>query len=161
MDTTLKKIDALFRHIEGVQSNCRILGERLIELGRTDLGVQLIRNALIHDQSKFSGIEWDNLSNEVETAESKLLLQEAISHHNRTNPHHPEFWGGIKNMPPVYIAEMVCDWKARSSEFGTSLQEWIDESATVRFAFTKRDKIYKDIKAFLSLLLEKPFKPVT
>ena len=68
--------------------------------------------------------------------------------------HHPESWDGIKNMPQVYIAEMVCDWKARSSELGTNLREWINEKATKRWGFTARDKVYRDIDRFVNLLLE-------
>ena len=53
-----------------------------------------------------------------------------IRHHAETNPHHPEYWHGIENMPKVYIAEMVCDWYARSNEFGSDLREWVKDKAT-------------------------------
>ncbi len=157
MSETLKKVDALYRHIEEVQRNCRLLGERLIEQGKEALGVQLIANGLVHDASKFRGIEFDFLSIEAQTPEDKNNLLLAIRQHNRSNAHHPEFWNGIKNMSSVYIAEMVCDWRARSSEFGSALQPWIDEQATKKFGFTKRDKIYKEIKSYTNLLLERPF----
>ena len=157
---TLKKVDALYRHIEEVQRNCRLLGERLIEQGKEDMGIQLIRNALVHDQSKFNGIEWDYLSIDPQTAEDKANLSLAIKHHNRTNFHHPEAWLGIKNMPSVYIAEMVCDWKARSSEFGSALKEWIDNGAAKRFGYTKKDKVYKEIMVYTKLLLDEPFKKI-
>lgn len=160
MSDTLKKVDALYRHIEEVQRNCRLLGERLIEKGRDELAVQLIRNALIHDQSKFTGIEWDYLLSTAETAEEKTKLSLAVHHHNRTNLHHPEAWLGIKNMPDVFVAEMVCDWKARSSEFGQSVQEWIDNGAAKRFSYTKRDTVYKTIMSFTNLLLDEPFKKI-
>jgi len=160
MSDTLKKVDALYRHIEEVQRNCRLLGERLIEQGHEELGVQLIRNALIHDQSKFSGIEWDYLMVDAETAEDKQNLALAVKHHNRTNFHHPEAWLGIHNMPSVYIAEMVCDWKARSSEFGSSLKDWIDNGAAERFQYTKREKVYKEIMTYTKLLLDEPFKKI-
>jgi hypothetical protein len=160
MSDTLKKVDALYRHIEEVQRNCRLLGERLIEQGQDELGVQLIRNALVHDQSKFSGIEWDYLQIDPEKDDDKQNLALAIKHHNRTNLHHPEAWRGIKHMPDVYIAEMVCDWKARSSEFGSSLKDWIDNGAAQRFGYTKRDKVYKTIMAYTKLLLDEPFKKI-
>ena len=160
MSDTLKKVDALYRHIEEVQRNCRLLGERLIEQGRDALAVQLIRNALVHDQSKFTGIEWDYLLIEPQNAEEKTNLALAVGHHNRTNLHHPEAWLGIKNMPDVFIAEMVCDWKARSSEFGSAVKDWIDNGASARFGYTKRDKIYKEIMGFTKLLLDEPFKKI-
>lgn len=160
MNETVRKVDALYRHIEEVQRNCRLLGERLIERGDEELGVHLIRNALVHDQSKFSGIEWDYLMGTSETEEDKLHLALAIKHHNRTNLHHPEAWLGIHHMPSVYIAEMVCDWKARSSEFGSSLMSWIDDGAAKRFNFTKREKVYKEIISYTKLLLDEPFKKI-
>lgn len=161
MSDTLKKVDALYRHIEEVQRNCRLLAGRLIENGQDSLAVQLVRNSLVHDQSKFSGIEWDYLLIEPSSAEEKANLTLAIAHHNRTNLHHPEAWLGIKNMPDVFIAEMVCDWKTRSSEFGSSLKDWIDNGAAQRFGYTKRDKIYKEIMTYTRLLLDEPFKQVT
>lgn len=160
MSDTLKKVDALYRHIEEVQRNCRLLGERLIENGQDALAVQLIRNALVHDQSKFSGIEWDFILVEPESADDKTKLSLAIQHHNRTNLHHPEAWLGIKNMPPVFVAEMVCDWKTRSSEFGSSMKDWIDNGAADRFGYTKRDKVYKEIMFYTKLLLDEPFKKI-
>jgi hypothetical protein len=73
------------------------------------------------------------------------------------NPHHPEYWGGIKEMPKVYVAEMICDWYARSTEFGTGLREWIDNVATEKFSFNKEDDIYKEIQNILNLLLDPNF----
>ena len=155
--STLKRLDLVWNHIEEVRRNAHTLAERLIEAGEEDLGLHLIRNVMVHDQSKLSGIEWDNLGHtEADNCKEKLAL--AISNHNRTNPHHPEYWGSIKKMPPVYVAEMVCDWRARSNEFGTSLQEWIEKGSTKRYKFTKRDHIYKEIQRFLKLLLEPPFE---
>lgn len=153
MSTDLKKLDLIWAHIEEVQRNARKLAERLIEAGESSLAIQLSTNVLGHDQSKFRGIEWDNLIDPGDKGE----LQLAISHHNRTNPHHPEYWGGIKNMPKVFVAEMVCDWKARSTEFGSSIQEWIEKEATKRYDFSKRDKVWKEIQYFLKLLLEPAF----
>jgi hypothetical protein len=153
----MDKVQGLLRHILGVQQNCLLLGQRLIEAGEFHLGKLLIANGLIHDNSKFHGIEWDHLYTQNDDRE-KLAL--AIQQHNRTNPHHPEYWGGINNMPRIYLAEMVCDWKTRSNEFGASLTDWIEDDAMKRFQFTKTDAIYESILFFLELLVEKPFKPV-
>lgn len=158
MSETLRKVDTLYRHIEEVQRNCRLLGERLIEQGQDAMAVQLVKNGLVHDESKFEGIEWDYLLIEAVTPEDKLKLQMAVSHHNRKNYHHPEAWQGIKNMPDVFLAELVCDWKARSSEFGSSLMDWINNGAAQRFGYTKRDKVYKQIIKYTKLLLDEPFK---
>jgi len=60
-------------------------------------------------------------------------------------------------MPRVYVGEMVADWHSRSAEFGTDLRKWIKEKAAKRFNFTLQSKVYKDIKFFVDILLEKPF----
>ena len=161
-EQTLAKIRGITRHIRNVEDNCFILGERLILLGKIDLGKQLIANGFIHDASKFTGIEFEYLSLNSPTEENnKLKLKLAVHHHNTTNPHHPESWtGGIKEMPMVYLAEFVCDIKARSQEFGTDLREWIDNEATKKFGFTEDDIVYKDIMFFVNLLCEKPFEQI-
>lgn len=156
----IDRINRLIRHIRGVQDNAQILGERLMSRGEFNLGKTLIANSFLHDNSKFFGSEWDFLSvdtNDVSSDELKI----GIKQHNRTNRHHPEFYdGGIHDMPKEYVAELVCDWKARSSERGTSLESWILEEGTKRFNFTKNDAVYNTIKNFMSLLLEPPLKNV-
>lgn len=151
-----KKVEELTRHIARVQENCLLLGQRLHEIKKYELSRQIIANGQIHDNSKFRGVEWENLfSEDVEQ------VAIAMRHHNTTNLHHPESWaGGIKEMHPVYLGELVCDWRARSSEFGTSLTDWIEKDAKKRFRFTKRDKVYQDLYYFVNLLLEKPFDPL-
>lgn len=148
---TIEKVNSLLRHIHHVQENCVYLGLKLIELGEEEFGKTLIANGQIHDNSKWKGVEWDHL-------ESKdPLLKEAILQHSRTNSHHPEYWGGIHIMPSIYIAEMVCDWKARSTEFGTDVRVWITARATERFGFTMGDRVGLVIEKYIDLLLDKEF----
>lgn len=153
IDETLTKVDVILRHVENVRDNCFILGKKLIEKGETEMGKRLIANGLVHDNSKFFGAEWDFLS-----CRASQKLDIAISQHNRTNSHHPEFWGGIEAMPRIALAEMVADWAARSSEFGTSLREWVEEGALHRYGYKKNGKVYKEIMDFVDLLCDKPFK---
>ena len=61
-------------------------------------------------------------------------------------------------MPTIFVAEMVADWFARSNEFGTDIKQWVDEITLKRFKLTKKMKKYQEIKKFLGLLLEEPFK---
>ena len=131
--------------------NCQVLGFRLIEAGEFELGKSLIANGFLHDSSKFNSIEWLHLT--IADPEDELL-NVAINEHSSRNLHHPEHWGGIKNMPQAYLAEMVCDWKARSSELGKDIREWIGTKAAKRWDFTKRDKVYRDIMKYVNLLLE-------
>jgi hypothetical protein len=161
-ERTMEKVRALTRHIRNVEDNCLILGERLIMSGEVELGHHLIANGFVHDASKFFGIEWEQLVVGLTTKEdeAKLKLKMAVHHHKSTNPHHPEFWGDIKKMPSVYLAECVSDWKSRSEEFGTSLKEWVDDEATKRFKFTKEDSVYKEISKYIDLLCGVPFKEI-
>ncbi len=157
MKTVSQKIDDISRHIDHVKDNCVLLGERLITQGMTDMGRLPIANGHTHDNSKFYGVEWDYLADPSENPE---LLKIAVSQHNRTNAHHPEYWGGIDLMPKLYIAEMVCDWKARANEFGTSLQTWIDNEAAFKFGYAIDCPIYRKITHYSGILCDRPFKQV-
>jgi hypothetical protein len=164
IDLSLVKIEVIIRHIKNVQDNCLLMGKRLIESGQIDLGRMLIARGLTHDNSKFFGAEWDNMIpiQSINEDKEKSKLKLAIRHHNSTNLHHPESWPkGIGEMPDLFLAEMVCDIKSRSEEFGTSLIEWIDETATKKFNFQKTDEVYNRIIKFVNLLCEKPFEQIT
>lgn len=139
------KVRALVRHIRHVQDNAILLGEKLIDQGHAELGRTLIANSMLHDNSKFYGDEWDTLI----CGDDKAHLKECITEHAHRNKHHPECWGGINHMPDVYLAEMVCDWKARSSEVGTCLVEWIHSVAMPRYGFSPDDSIYKTYETII------------
>lgn len=156
-------LEAIIRHIRIVHDNCIILGEKLIDSGERELGIQLIYNGLKHDVSKLRGIEWEYMRYDKKkrtTKAEKEKLAIAVHQHRSTNPHHPEYWQSIHSMPPVYVAEMVCDWKARATEFATSLIDWIHEDALKRFGFTKEDEVYKNITRYIELLCSKPFEEI-
>jgi len=147
----IDKIELIFNHIKMVQKYCYSLGIKLIEEGDIELGRNLISNGQIHDNSKLKGIEFEHLFYD------DPLLPEVIKHHQSVNPHHPEYWGSIHDMPKVYVAEMVCDWLARSNEFGMSITEWIEVTAAKKFGYKKGDKVYEYIKKYLGMLLNKSF----
>lgn len=150
----IEQLEKLLRHIELVNQNTLLLGKKLILLGESVFGRRLIANGLRHDYSKFFGAEWETLTG---ADVSQDALAAAVSKHNKRNKHHPEYWGSIHKMPRLYVAEMVCDWKARATEFGTSLMDWIDGDAQKRFGFTKEDDVYETIVFFVNLLCDKPF----
>lgn len=149
----LKHLEALLRHVNNVERNCEILGKRIIESGDFGFGLKLIANGHIHDHSKFRGVEWLYLREGIEGE----LKQAAIKQHTLTNPHHPEYWGNIKDMPKLYVAEMVCDWAARSSEFGNDLREWIKNKATIKFGFETDSPTGCQIFTFVNMFLDKAF----
>jgi len=158
MSSYLDKIRDILRHIQNVQNNCIILGEKLIDDNQYEMAKKLIANGLIHDNSKFVGIEFEAFTSE---SPDPIMLKHAVIHHQKTNPHHPEYWAnGIKDMPQLYIAEFVCDIKARSSEFGTDIRNWIDTEAAIKFNFKKEDKVYFDIMKYLDMICDKPFKKI-
>lgn len=152
----LKRIRELLRHVKLVQEAAQRIGEALIEQGEARFGRELIANAMSHDQTKFRGIEWDCIGNRNSacTEEEKQL---AIVQHIKTNPHHPEYWDGIENMPKIYLHEMVCDWFARSVEFGTDLREWVKGNAVPKYNIRINSKPWKEIKKALDILLDQPF----
>lgn len=155
------RLENLLRHISHVRENCELLGGRLIESGQEENGLRLIANGQIHDNSKFFGIEWEFLNDNTwpyDNVDEQEMFEVALRQHVRGNPHHPEFWGKIKEMPRFYLAECVCDWAARSSEQGTDLREWVKEKATKKFGFTIRSYTYREIKGFVDLLLERKFE---
>ncbi len=153
-----KRLDTLLRHVNNVQENCLRLGELLIEKGEKEFGIQLIVNGRIHDKSKFEGIEWKYLHNDVKE-DNPELFEAAWLQHIKTNPHHPEYWlDGIKEMPKIYLSELVCDWYARSMEFGDNIWEWVKEKASDKYGYTTNSQVYKEIKSYLEMLLEPAFK---
>lgn len=146
-----EKIEVVLSHIQNVQRNCYKLGLKLIKMGQFHLGRNLIANGQIHDNSKFKGIEFDDLFY------GSPILKDVVKHHSSTNPHHPEYWGDIKKMPDVYIAEMVCDCAARSAEFGTDVRHWFVNDATLKYNFVMEDEVGQKIVYFLDILLDKTF----
>ena len=149
-------LDNLIRHIDLVRENCILLGKRLIAQGRKDFGRLLIANGFIHDQSKFFGIEWQYLH--VGPDVEKEHLRDAISQHTSVNTHHPEYWGGIENMPEIAVAEFVCDCYSRAQEFGTNLREWLTEEAVDKYKIDLEGDQWKWIQNFTNLLLQDSFK---
>ena len=153
MWTDAEKLDRLTRHMDYVRLNCEIIGRKLMAQSKVKEGLSLIANGYTHDNSKLFGIEWDFMD---PTCEDHKGLELAVDQHRRTNPHHPEYWAGIENMPDLYLAEMVADWKARSTEFGKCLMTWIGEDATKRYKFKEFDDTWNRIVVFVDMVCDKP-----
>lgn len=85
---------------------------------------ELIKRALVHDQSKLKNPEVDIFTEYTPklkhstygSVEYKTYLSEmqvALKHHYANNSHHPEHYeDGIRGMDLADIVEMICDWKA-------------------------------------------------
>ena len=148
-------IDNLIRHIELVREACILLGKRLMKNGRVEFGRLLIAKGFQHDVSKFYGLEWDFMHAGKDTPKDKLEL--AIHQHVCTNSHHPEYHGGIENMPELAVYEMVADWYSRSQEFGTSLRDWINSTAIDKYKIVIDGEVHRWINKAVDILLENSF----
>lgn len=148
-------LDNLVRHIDLVRQAGLLLGKRLMAKGRQDFGRLLIAKCYEHDVSKFKGIEWKYLHAGRDVPKDELAL--AVQQHQETNSHHPEYHGGFENMGEMDVAEMVCDWYARSQEFGTGLRDWVQKSAISRFKIDTESEQYRWVEKFINLLLEDHF----
>lgn len=155
MLTCEEHLDNLIRHIDLVRQAGVLLGKRLMARGRKDFGRLLIERSYRHDITKFKGIEWRFLHAGKDVP--KKDLERAVQQHVETNSHHPEYHGGFENMGELDIAEMVCDWYARSQEFGTGLRDWVKNSAINRYEIDTGGEQYKQLEGFLNILLEDHF----
>lgn len=78
-----------------------------------------------HDESKFSVEEFDAYARHFYDDEDySLEFDSAWEHHWKTNEHHPEHWEG-RDIPYIYILEMLCDWGSFSIAKG-DFNELID-----------------------------------
>lgn len=147
--------DDLLAHVGRVQDNARQLADRLRADGRADFARLLLAKAHIHDASKWAGIEYEFMHRGPHV--DKVMLGAAIAQHQKTNDHHPEFWGGLRNMPEICVAEMVCDWLARSQELATDLRVFVTTVAPERFAFDTAPTQVAWIESFIKILLPQKF----
>lgn len=149
---TLKKLEVILRHCENVREACERLGKRFIERGDIEFGIFLIVHGRIHDLSKFDLYERTFLIGNDDQESLKM----AIFKHRAVNKHHAECWGSIDDVPRIYLAEMVCDLWARSSEQGTDLKDFIKEQVE-KWGISTSGKTYKSIKEFVDLLVDDSF----
>jgi hypothetical protein len=153
------RLEILIRHIENVKENAILLVDKMRQhhYYSEDFYRKFLKAAFKHDNSKFSGVEWEYLHGDIKISNPENF-QLAAEHHVYTNNHHPEYWGGIENMPLQHLAVLVCDWKSRSEEFGNDFIEWIDEKATLKYNFDSKSRVYKVIMNLAKLLVEKQFE---
>jgi hypothetical protein len=154
-DTIKKNLESICRHIIGVQNDAKILAPKIVDMGHPEIAAELLSNSLCHDASKFLGKEYAAF---VLGDKSKLV--EAIKAHRVLNSHHIEYWGDPQRMPVVYIAEMACDLHSRSSEFGTDVRGFINNTMSKTYGFKEGDKFHRKLIYFLDMLLEKPFEHI-
>lgn len=113
---------------------------------------QLIIHAFTHDLSKFlpcefipyakwfrswAGVKWEfkkissdafiNLMQEEKEKSYhnylKAGFEKAWEHHYKHNKHHEDYWQG-KDMPYIYLMQLIADWKGMARKFGDTAQEY-------------------------------------
>jgi len=151
----LTHAEDLLAHVERVRANAFTLARALVARGENAFARLLLAKAHVHDASKWAGIEYEVMHRGPDV--DKEMLRAAIHQHQDTNDHHPEFWGGLNQMPRICVAEMVCDWLARAQELATDLKAYVTTVAVERFQFAIAPEQVRWIYEFIDLLLPQKF----
>lgn len=158
-DKRIKHFEELCIHKKLLIDSCYKLAVHFLKEDNEEFALMLMKRAFIHDISKLSKFEFhaadafDSFKkhsknrNYVFSDNEKIFLQE----HWKNNKHHPEYWEDVNDMEDIDIAEMVCDWHARSVEFNDDLLVYINHRQDTRFAFPKH--IYDKIINYATILL--------
>lgn len=170
-------LENLVRHLSLVREASLRIARKLLAQPDPNLTLvrEIARRGHAHDLSKFTGLEWMHLHRPTLEPVGHTGLWTAVWQHQHTNDHHPEFWVDLEHqerepedqdpklslMPPAAIIEMVCDWYARSQEFGTDLRQWIRETAFDRYDIEEASRVAGIIWHYVDLLLEPAFTPRT
>jgi hypothetical protein len=119
-----------------------------------------------HDLSKYSKEEFEAYRKEFfpidgETSDKKEFSM-AWNHHQKSNPHHWQYWvlpKKIENeaipIPMCYVVEMLCDWTAMSFQKGGSVTEWFESELPKMIIHEKtKETIRNLISEFEEILIE-------
>lgn len=162
VNSMIKTIRDTVEHKKIVMDNCLILSEYLIRNGKTELGLELLKRGSEHDISKFSiseclglgSLSGSNKSFKEPLAKLSESDKDIIREHWKVNRHHPEYYEIHKEeMKEIDMLEMVCDWYARSKQYGTDFIPFIVARQGNRFKIDneKFDVILKWSKILKSL----------
>jgi hypothetical protein len=155
------QISDTLQHKKFVLLSCAKLAQFLFDNGKKEFAFELMERSYIHDISKLNKDEFYGMATfatDVEAMKNKSVTKPsdekmlAISLHWSRNTHHPEFHKQIEDMSIMDIAEMCCDWHARSVQFKTNLLEWVNDKLQPRFQFS--EDILFNIKEYCSVLVK-------
>lgn len=156
MTNDQEHLQSILRHIKKVEDNCNLLARKM--WGDDPVWArELIQRGRLHDASKLSMLEFNNLRG------GHPYFENALGLHRKKNDHHPEYWDeGITKMSSVAVAEMVCDCLARSQEFGTDIRKWFfgntEQDAPFKYGYSNKDEVWYMIDKYLNMLLTPIFK---
>lgn len=159
IDKRIEHFEELCEHKKILIDSCKVLSIYFLKRGDEDFALQLMKRAFIHDISKLSKFEFhaadafNSFSKNTNTRTHNFSKDEKIflTEHWKNNKHHPEHWDDVTNMTDIDIAEMVCDWHARSVEFEDDLLDYIEYRQETRFSFP--DTMYSRIMYYANILL--------
>lgn len=131
-----------------------------LENDNEKMALDILRRAFVHDYSKLSSKEFNSFlvfedyNNSLRDASVLYKKEEEVflKEHWKNNKHHPEYWDNPSKMQEIDIVEMVCDWHARSVEYGTDLKEFVKTRQHNRFQFS--DEMYEKINKYIEILLK-------
>lgn len=141
-------------HKKIVMDNCLLLAKHFANNGEVDFAIELLKRGANHDNSKFNCTEFKSLSRILKSkdcfTDASVSLsneeKQAIAYHWKHNRHHPEYFDDISEMTRLDIAEMVCDWFARSLQYKTDFIPFIEERQKNRFHFSPEK--FEEIHSF-------------
>ena len=115
----------------------------LFEQNRSQDAIALASRCSCHDDSKLGPSEMQEflkLPNEglnMKFADMPLAdnISNLIRVHWANNRHHPEYFQDYHEMTELDVIEMVCDWYARSQQYGTNFKEFVKTRQKIRFKF--------------------------
>lgn len=175
LESKLTQLDDIMVHVGFVMKAGHKLSRKLMLSGEEDKAIGLLQRILMHDFSKSLVDEFYGMAkfsedmasmkdpNVKRVADGKM---DAIKLHWSRNDHHPEFWTAVmpntltnsepieisSEMSELSIAEMCCDWYARSMQFNSNVLDFYKIMSKDRWKFTKeQDEL---IVKFLSMLQE-------
>ncbi|MBR1454238.1 MAG: hypothetical protein IJ593_06295 [Lachnospiraceae bacterium] len=151
-------------HKKLVLDSCLLMAEHFLSNGETQLAIDILKRGATHDNSKFNADEFKSLAQILNStkcftdADAQLSDAEkkAIQVHWKKNRHHPEYFDDFSEMTDLDMIEMVCDWFARSLQYGTKFLPFVRQRQKNRFHFDEEqfkkiinwckliEKLYKD-----------------
>lgn len=150
----------LDKHISGVKKAYAWLLDHHID-SKVDFGDEDVieENVGNHDKSKWSDEEFEPYAQYFYGSGYSPAFNVAWNHHQKSNPHHWQYWMLIDDdslvncleMPIEYIVEMICDWWSFSFSKGNlrEIFSWYDSHKAVQ---TMGEKTRATVEAILAAI---------
>lgn len=157
----MAQLDDTILHKKLVMDACYKMSKYLFNVHRDDEGFALLKRAQVHDNQKFCTAEINSLqklagTNDNMTNQKYTMTEsdkECIALHWKNNRHHPEHFDNVDEMTELDIMEMVCDWFARSEQYGTDFMDFVITRQNNRFHFP--DGMFNRILKYCDVLMSK------